>query len=128
MDYIGWLAPDGIHFGCNRYGHGELSRKLLEEYCKISTSEMRILACYDMLINMGWCRIGFSSFFSHGYTIQANWSIISETQKSFIRNMYFDIGNLMTENTINYLKDYEIIDLYKEPVHVEKVIKKLKKK
>ena len=127
MHYIGWLAPDATHFSCDKYGHEELSRKLLEEYYKINTSEMRILACDDMLINMGWCRIGFSSFISHGYTIQANYNILSEIQKLFIRNMYFDIGNKMTEDTINNLKDYEIIDLYKEPVQVEKQIRKLKK-
>ena len=127
MNYIGWLAPDGTHFNCSRYEHGDLAVKLLEEYYRINTYEMKSLVCDDMLINMGWCRIGFSSFISHGYTIQANWNRLSETQKLFIKNMYFDIGDRMTEDTINNLKNYEIIDLYKESKQVKKQIKKLKK-
>lgn len=127
IDYIGWLAPDGTHFSCDRYGHDALSRKLVEEYCKINAHVIRALVCDDMLIDMGWCRIGFSTFLSHGYSIQANWNLLSETQKSFIRDMYFQIGNKMTEDTINNLMDYEIIDLCKETKQVDNRVKKLTK-
>ena len=124
-DYIGWLAPDGTHFSCDRYGHDVLSKQLLEDYCKIETREMKSLICDDMLIDMGWCRIGFSTFLSYGYSIQAKLNRITEEQKSFIRDMYFEIGNKMSEDTINNLKDYEIIDLYQESKQTDSPIKKI---
>ena len=80
-----------------------------------------------MLIDIGWCRIGFSTFLSYGYSIQAKWNKITESQKSFIKDMYFKIGNRMSEDTINNLKDYEIIDLYQESKQTNSSIKKLKK-
>lgn len=86
---------------------------------------MKSLICDDMLIDMGWCRIGFSTFLSYGYSIQAKWNRITELQKSFIRDMYFEIGNKMSEDTINNLKDYEIIDLYQESKSSAIQIKKL---
>ena len=78
-----------------------------------------------MLIDMGWCRIGFSTFLSYGYSIQAKLNRITEEQKSFIRDMYFEIGNKMSEDTINNLKDYEIIDLYQESKQTDSPIKKI---
>ena len=39
--------------------------------------------------------------------------------------MYFEIGNKMSEDTINNLKDYEIIDLYQESKSSAIQIKKL---
>ncbi len=110
MDYIGWLAHDGTHFPCNRYGHGELAIKLLKDFYNINTEGMKALVCDDMLIDFGWCRIGFSSFLSHGYTIQANWPMLSENQKAFIKEMYFNVKSFITEETINFLKDYGIIE------------------
>lgn len=127
MDYIGWLAPDGTHFNCDRYGHDALSRKLIKEYCKVNVQTLGTLVCDDTLIDMGWCRIGFSTFLSHGYSIQANWNRLTDSQKSFIRDMYFEIGNKMTENTINDLKDYEIIDSFEKSKQNEIKVKKLKK-
>ena len=126
-DYIGWLAPNGTHFSCDRYAHDALSKELLEDYCKVEARGMKSLICDDMLIDMGWCRIGFSTFLSHGYSIQAKWNRITEEQKSFVRDMYFEIGNKMSEDTINNLRDYEIIDLYQESKQTDSPIKKLKK-
>ena len=125
--YIGWLAPDGTHFNCDIYGHDDLSKELLEDYYKVETLGMKSLICDDMLIDLGWCRIGFSTFLSYGYSIQAKWNRITESQKSFIRDMYFEIGNKMSEDTINNLKDHEIIDLYQELKQTDSPIKKLKK-
>ena len=127
MDYIGWLAPDGAHFNCDRYGHENLSRELIKGYCKIKPQRMKALACDDMLICMGWARIGYSTFLSNGYSIQANWKRLTDVQKSFIRDMYFEIGDSMTEDTINNLKDYEIIELFEESHHVDNKVKRLKK-
>lgn len=126
-DYIGWLAPDGTHFSCDRYAHDTLSKELLGDYCKVETRKMKSLICDDMLIDIGWCRIGFSTFLSYGYSIQAKWNKITESQKLFIKDMYFKIGNRMSEDTINNLKDYEIIDLYQELKQTDSPIKKLKK-
>ncbi len=128
MNYIGWLSPDGTHFSCESYGHDALSKELLEEYYKIDTHKMKSLVYDDMLIDRGWCRIGFSTFLSYGYSIQAKWNRISEAQKSFIKNMYFEIGNKMSEDTINSLKDYEIIDLYQESKIDDIQIKQFKKR
>ena len=126
-DYIGWLAPNGTHFSCDRYGHDALSKELLGDYCKVNTNGIKLSTCDDMLIDMGWCRIGFSTFLSYGYSIQAKWNKITESQKSFIKDMYFKIGNRMSEDTINNLKDYEIIDLYQESKQTNSPIKQLKK-
>ena len=41
--------------------------------------------------------------------------------------MYFEIGNKISEDTINNLKDYEIVDLYQEAKQIDCTIKKLKK-
>ena len=126
-NYIGWLAPDGTHFSCDRYGHDALARSIIKEYYEFKANKTRGLVCDDMLIAMGWCRIGFSTFLSCGYSIQANWKKLSDVQKSFIRDMYFEFKDEMTEDTINHLKDYDIIDLFLEPKQVDIKIKKLKK-
>ncbi len=121
--YIGWLAPDGNFFTCDRYGHDDLSKKLIEEYCKSKTKS----SVYDeILICMGWCRMGYSTFFDHGYSIQANWKLLTDAQKSFIRNMYFEVGSKMTEDTINNLKDYEIIDIHIDSKKVDGQVRELK--
>ena len=125
-NYIGWLAPDGSHFNCDRYGHDALARSIVKEYYKLSRNETRGLVCDDILIAMGWCRIGFSTFLSLGYSIQANWKKLSDVQKLFIRDMYLEFKDEMTEDTINNLKDYNIIDLFLEPKQDNIKIKKLK--
>ncbi len=120
MNYIGWLAPDGTHFECNRYGHDNLTSILLKDYYRISSDQLSVIGREDTLYNRGWCRIGFQSMLSYGYSIQAKWKYLTEEQKSFIRAMYFDVGEKMSEHTIANLIDYDIIASCKE--------KKLRKK
>jgi len=124
MNYIGWLAPDGTHFNCDIYGHEELSVKLLQEYYKVESSNLKVYERDDALFNKGWCRIGFQSFIDHGYVIQARWRYLTEEQKSFIQNMYFDVGNQMTNQTLDDIKYYNIIDEINKQDQMLKRIKK----
>ena len=64
---------------------------------------------------------------SHGYVIQARWDYVTEEQKSFIQNMYFDVGESMSEQTMADLVDYGIIDLYKNSGK-EKVLSRTRSK
>ena len=111
MNYIGWLSPDGKLFGCDLYDHSHLSIEILSTYYKIDISKMKVIERDDALFNIGWCRIGFESFIGHGYVIQAKWDFITEEQISFIQNMYFDENVTMTEQTMDDLERYNIIDI-----------------
>lgn len=126
MNYIGWLAPDGTHFECNKYEHDILTRKILNQYYKIDTRKTDIIDCDDALFNRGWCRIGYQSILSRGYVIQTKWRYITDAQKSFIQNMFFDVGERMTRRTIENLLDYDIIDLNRETKNIDKKLSKIK--
>lgn len=112
INYIGWLSPDGTHFKCDKYEHDDLSFRLLSDYYKTDLSKMKVFEREDYLFNMGWCRIGYQTFNDFGYVIQARWRHVTESQKAFIKDMYFDVGDRMTEQTINDLQDYDIIDAH----------------
>ncbi len=112
MNYIGWLSREGKHFECDNHEHSELTKEILKEYYGLDYEKMSVLGREDVLFDKGWCRIGFQSMMDHGYVIQAKWSYVSEEQKSFIQSMFFDVNGQMTEQTINDLTDYGIIDLY----------------
>ncbi len=114
MNYTGWLAPNGKHIECDNYGHDNLTWEILKKYYKIEPKKITVLGREDILFEKGWCRIGFSSVFDYGYVIQAKWRYITEEQKLFIQNMYFDIGDKMTATTIANLVDYDIIELSEE--------------
>lgn len=114
MNYIGWLNREGKHFECDNFEHSELTKEILKEYYELDYEKMSVLGREDVLFDKGWCRIGFQSMLDCGYVIQARWSYVSEEQKSFIQNMFFDVGGQMTEQTMNDLKDYGIIDLYQD--------------
>lgn len=114
MNYIGWLAPDGKHFECNSYGHDNLTSILLKDYYRIKSDRLSVIGREDILFDRGWCRIGFQSMLSHGYSIQAKWKYLTEEQKIFIWEMYFDVGDKMSEQTKAYLIDYDIIVLCQE--------------
>ena len=127
MDHIGWLAPDGTFLKCDRHTHAELASKILKEYYEIDDTKITVIAKEDTLFQKGWCRIGFSSFLDIGYSINnANWDFITEEQKEFIQNLFFEVGEDMTEQTINNLKDYGIIEMIdNDDIKIKKLNKSL---
>ena len=110
MNYIGWLSPKGEHFKCGSFCHDSLTRKILNDYYKINSYSLTAFEIDDALFNRGWCRIGYQSMLDRGYVIQTKWRYITEEQKVFIKNMFFDSNIKMTERTIDYLMTYDIIE------------------
>ncbi len=127
MNYIGWLDREGKHFECDNYEHASLTKDILKEYYDLNFEKLSALSREDLLFDKGWCRIGFQSMLSRGYVIQARWDYVTEEQKSFIQNMYFDVGKSMSEQTMTNLIDYGIIDLYKNSGK-EKVLSRTRSK